>query len=178
MAAPPPPEDHSPPRLVLPPTAYTPWFTRVVAFVIDWAPIGLIWAAPLFVMLLTGDTRCLAGVYFGRHVDTCLSPGYDFWIRFLGIALLLIVVYPMWNFCHRQGKTGQSIGKAIMKFQVVSEKNWQPIGFRMSLLRQLAHNLDVAVCYIGYLLPLWDGRRQTIADKMVSTVCVPVTRRQ
>ena len=43
-----------------------------------------------------------------------------------------------------------------MKFRVVSEKTWQPIGFIRSLLRQLAHALDTFLCYIGYLLPLWD----------------------
>jgi RDD family len=60
----------------------------------------------------------------------------------------------------------------VMKFKVVSEKTWQPIGFGMSIVRQIAHFVDGAICYIGYLFPLWDAKRQTLADKIMSTVCV------
>ena len=61
-----------------------------------------------------------------------------------------------------------------MKFMVVSERTWQPVGFGQSLIRQLAHVLDVVICYLGYLFPIWDAKRQTFADKIMSTVCVPV----
>jgi uncharacterized RDD family membrane protein YckC len=169
-------EDPPLPSLPSPADAFTPWFTRVVAFVIDWVPIGLVWAVPLLVMLATGDTRCITSIYFGAQDYHCSSAGYDFWIGFLGFALLLLVVFPLWNNGYRQGRTGQSIGKSLMKFKVVSEKDWQPIGFWRSVVRQLAHNIDVAVCYLGYLLPLVDGRRQTIADKIMGTVCLPVHR--
>jgi uncharacterized RDD family membrane protein YckC len=80
----------------------------------------------------------------------------------------------LWNFCYRQGKTGQSIGKSVLKFKVISEKTWQPIGFWLSFLRQIAHYVDQFICYIGYLFPLWDDKRQTLADKIMSTVCVPL----
>jgi hypothetical protein len=40
-------------------------------------------------------------------------------------------------------------------------------------VRQLAHIIDGAICYIGYLFPLWDAKRQTIADKIMGTICVP-----
>jgi RDD family protein len=60
-----------------------------------------------------------------------------------------------------------------MKFKVVSEKTRQPIGFGKSIVRQLAHIIDSAICYVGYLFPLWDAKRQTIADKIMSTICLP-----
>jgi hypothetical protein len=34
--------------------------------------------------------------------------------------------------------------------------------------------VDQLICYVGYLWPLWDGKRQTLADKMLGTVCIPV----
>ena len=40
-----------------------------------------------------------------------------------------------------------------------------------------AHLIDAAVCFLGFLFPLWDARRQTLADKLVGTVCVPNGRR-
>ena len=90
------------------------------------------------------------------------------------LSLLVALAYLIWNYGYRQGTTGSSIGKSIIKFKVVSEKTWQPIGFGLSIVRQLAHIVDTLICYIGYLLPLWDPKRQTLADKIMTTVCVPL----
>ncbi|HEY1840341.1 MAG TPA: RDD family protein, partial [Mycobacterium sp.] len=79
------------------------------------------------------------------------------------------------NYGYRQGRTGSSIGKSVLGFQVISEKTGQPIGFSRSLLRQIAHILDAAVFFIGYLLPLFDAKRQTFADKIMTTICVPIS---
>jgi hypothetical protein len=46
----------------------------------------------------------------------------------------------------------------------------QPMGGGMAFVRDLAHIIDALPCYIGYLFPLWDARRQTFADKIMSTV--------
>ena len=90
------------------------------------------------------------------------------------IAWLIVLAYVIWNYGYRQGTTGSSIGKSIMKFKVVSEKTGQPIGFGMSVVRQIAHIVDGIICYIGYLFPLWDAKRQTIADKLMTTVVLPI----
>jgi uncharacterized RDD family membrane protein YckC len=56
---------------------------------------------------------------------------------------------------------------------VVSEQTGQPIGFGLSVVRQIAHIVDSIICYIGFLWPLWDPKRQTLADKIMRTVCLP-----
>jgi hypothetical protein len=28
---------------------------------------------------------------------------------------------------------------------------------------------------VGFLFPLWDAKRQTLADKILNTVCLPIT---
>ena len=38
----------------------------------------------------------------------------------------------------------------------------------------LVARLDSLVCYLGFLFPLWDAKRQTFADKIIHTVVVPV----
>jgi hypothetical protein len=48
--------------------------------------------------------------------------------------------------------------------------NGQPLGVGMCFVRELAHIIDSIPCYIGYLWPIWDPRRQTFADKLCSTV--------
>jgi RDD family len=89
------------------------------------------------------------------------------------VAGLLAFAFGVWNL-YRQGKTGSTIGKSTLKFKVVSERTGEPIGFPMSIARQIAHIVDSAICYIGYLLPLWHQKRQTVADMIMSTVCLPI----
>ena len=146
----------------------------MLAFLVDWTPIWLVFAVPFVGMLISGDTECIDTIYFVRPQCLLLAPGYDFWLVFQGIwyatdpgLLLLELLLPA-------GQDGQSIGESVMKFKVISEKTWQPISFWLSLVRQIAHYVDQLICYIGYLFPLWDDKRQTIADKLMTTVCVPL----
>lgn len=95
------------------------------------------------------------------------------WLKLL-IWVALSITFQTWNHGYRQGNTGSSIGEWVMKFHVVSEKTWKPIGFGLSVVRQLARSKDAAISGVGYLFPLWDTKRQTIADKTMGTVCVPL----
>ena len=175
---PPPPGAYfPPPQWVLPTEAYTPWFKRLLAFLIDWAPIWLVFIVPMVGLIVTDGWDCFDAMY-GSSTYYCTSTSSDLWLIVQVLGLLLCVPYFFWNFCYRQGKTGQSIGKSVLKFKVISEKTWQPIGFWLSLVRQIVHYIDQLICYVGYLFPLWDDKRQTIADKLMSTVCVPLERAQ
>jgi uncharacterized RDD family membrane protein YckC len=144
----------------------------MLAFLIDWTPIWILVFAPYIVEAIAYGWGCAVESFAGSGYCSG-EPSALFAIVMLG-SLLVIAVYFFWNFCYRQGKTGQSIGKSVLKFKVISEKTWQPIGFWLSFLRQIAHYVDQFICYIGYLFPLWDDKRQTLADKIMSTVCVPL----
>lgn len=159
------------PGPVLPKAAYTSWLTRVLAFLIDNIPVFVLTGISWGVAFANGDTVCAASD--SGYGDYCSTSPSGLGLTIAVLAWLVGVVYLVWNYGYRQGATGSSIGKSILKFQVVSENSWQPIGFGMSLVRQLAHILDALVCYIGYLWPLWDAKRQTFADKIAKTVCVP-----
>jgi uncharacterized RDD family membrane protein YckC len=89
-------------------------------------------------------------------------------IVFIGFVAYLI--FSIWNRWIRTGRTGMSIGKERLGIKLVSEDTGQPIGAGMAFVRDLAHYVDGLICYIGYLFPLWDDRRQTLADKIVKTV--------
>ena len=58
---------------------------------------------------------------------------------------------------------------------IVGQETGALIGMGNNILRQLAHIVDSAI-YIGYLWPLWDAHKQTLADKIMKTVVIKVPR--
>ncbi|MDT5332666.1 MAG: hypothetical protein QOF31_3963 [Mycobacterium sp.] len=157
----------------LPKEAYTPWITRVLAWLIDNVPVFIVLGIAYGIAFGTADNQCISTGEYSYGVY-CTSSFGAIGVILLGLGYIAALAYWVWNWGYRQGTTGSSIGKSIMKFKVVSEKTWQPIGFGLSIVRQLAHIVDGAICYIGYLFPLWDAKRQTLADKIMATVCVPL----
>jgi uncharacterized RDD family membrane protein YckC len=161
------------------PDQYTPWLTRVLAFLIDYLPVALLSAigAVFLVTMQKVETVCITDDSEFNLGEFCATgnngPSGLAWALF-SVCMLIALAYGIWNYGMRQGTTGSSVGKGIMKFKVISEATGQPIGFGMSIVRQIAHAIDSAICYIGYLFPLWDAKRQTIADKLIKTICVPI----
>ena len=78
----------------------------------------------------------------------------------------------MWNICLKQGRTGYSIGKGVVGIKLIKLDSGQPMGAGLSFVRQIAHVVDGLPCYIGYLWPLWDAKRQTFADKIMGSVVI------
>ena len=151
---------------------YTSWIARVGATIVDGIPAMVVGGIGFGIAIATGQNTCVTDTE--GYGGACSSAFSGVGVATTFLASLLIMAYSLWNFGYRQGKTGSSIGKSVLKFRVISEVTGQPIGFGMSLVRQFAHLVDGAICYIGYLFPLWDAKRQTLADKIMSTVCVPV----
>ncbi|MEO3757800.1 RDD family protein [Mycobacterium sp. B14F4] len=162
------------PAAALPKEAYTSWFTRLLAWLIDSIPIFVLQGIGYALLLGTQETACLTDTSEYDLGEFCATGASTVGQLSVAVTSILVLAYVIWNYGYRQGTTGSSIGKSILKFKVVSEKTGQPIGFGMSIVRQLAHIIDAAICYIGYLFPLWDAKRQTIADKIISTVCLPL----
>lgn len=73
---------------------------------------------------------------------------------------------------YQEGTTGQTVGKKVLGIKTVKEETGEYIGFGMAFVRYLCHIIDGLPCYIGFLWPLWDAKRQTFADKIVGTVVV------
>jgi uncharacterized RDD family membrane protein YckC len=164
----------SAPASALPKEAYTPWISRVGGYLIDIIPALVVAGIAQGIAFGTADNKCTSSGGEYDYGVYCTSSFSTFGVILIAIAYIAVFVYYIWNWGYRQGTTGQSIGKSVMKFKVVSEKTWQPIGFGPSVVRQIAHIVDTIICYIGWLFPLWDAKRQTIADKIMSTVCVPL----
>ena len=52
----------------------------------------------------------------------------------------------------------------------------EPLLWWKAGLRDVAHYLDSLPFFLGFLLPIFDGRRQTLADKALRTVVVSVRK--
>jgi uncharacterized RDD family membrane protein YckC len=154
------------------PTAYASWFQRVGAFLIDQL-IGMVALIPYYIgiAMTAGSVETTTDPVTGQLTTTSDgTSGVALVLMFLGIALS--VAYFVWNYCIRQGRTGYTIGKGVVGIKLVKLDTGQPMGAGLSFVRQLAHIVDALPCYLGYLWPLWDSKRQTFADKIMSTVVI------
>ena len=88
------------------------------------------------------------------------------------VVWLALAAFLLWNSGYQAGITGYSLGRKIAKTKLVSEATGQPLGAGAGIGRVFAHLIDGAICGIGWLFPLWDSKRQTIADKIVKSVVV------
>lgn len=153
---------------------YTPWITRVAAYLVDHLPLALILGAGWLVLQNSLDSACLTNFTMNTVEQICSTGPSALGLTVMWISVLVALGYFVWNFGYRQGTTGSSIGKSLLGFQVVSENTGKPIGCAMSTLRAIAHLVDAIIFCVGYLFPLWDAKRQTLADKMMATACLPL----
>ena len=137
---------------------YAHWGLRVGAFLID-----LLIPTVVFVVLLV----------IGAAISA--ATGDDGGAAF-GIALVLgylaYIGFWIWNSCLRQGRTGRSLGKSAVGTALVRASDGSYVGGGTAFVRELAHIIDGLPCYLGYLWPLWDDKRQTFSDKVCGTVVV------
>jgi uncharacterized RDD family membrane protein YckC len=118
------------------------WGTRVASYAIDFIALSVI--------------------------ANIVSAGSQTLGTLLSLVAFAFGIYNAWL----NGATGQSVGKKIMGTKVVGEATGQPIGGGLGIVRYLAHILDAIICFIGFLFPLWDAKKQTIADKVMKTVVI------
>lgn len=134
---------------------YASWISRVGAYLID----ALI-VAPFSVLALV----------LGRGTDEVTGlPTFNALYFVFTLLGLIVSGYNRW---YQGGKTGQSWGRKALGIRLVGEQTGQPIGPGMAFVRDLAHVVDALICYIGFLFPLWDAKKQTLADKIVKTLVV------
>lgn len=131
------------------------WLRRLLAGLID-----------LHVSLLA-----LVFAYLGATwaYDT-FAPAAARWLS--GVFLAAWVAVGFYNRCFSMGRYGHSWGRHIVGMNLVDERSGEPVGVLRAVAREIGHLADVVSLGIGFLLPLWDGKRQTVADKLVRTVTV------
>jgi uncharacterized RDD family membrane protein YckC len=153
MSMPPPPPNYgaAAPQMAVP---FASWGQRVAAYFVNVAMLLLLFIPILIVSLILGAVSDALGGLF-------LILAY--------LALLVLSFY--WYF--QEGAKGQSPGKKVMGIQVVNADTGQFIGGGMGIARSLVNGIINGIpCYIGFLWPLWDAKKQTLADKVLKTVVI------
>jgi uncharacterized RDD family membrane protein YckC len=133
------------------------WGQRVVGTLLDGAILLAGYIVVFVVALILGQIASGLGLLVG-------VLGY---LTLLGYFILQLV---------KLGNTGQTIGKKVVGLKVIKEETGQPVGPGLAIGRQVCHLVDGLICYVGYLFPLWDAKKQTIADKLVGTVVLSVPK--
>jgi Mce-associated membrane protein len=124
------------------------WLSRAGAFAID-VLFGVPVLATLALVALT-------------------TPLYG-WLWWLSIVVggLVFLVIAL-NRLLLPAVRGWSLGRAQFGIAVVRRDGSAPGPWRL-LARDLAHLLDTAALFIGWLWPLWDARKRTFADLLLRT---------
>jgi uncharacterized RDD family membrane protein YckC len=154
---------------------YASWISRVVAYLID-GFLGALAGFPIWIgygMLIANATTTTdaQGV---DHVHFHSAAGSTILIL---IGVVTALAFFVWNWCIRQGRTGATIGKSLLAIRVV-HADMLPIGAGLSFLRYLLNIVNGIPCYLGYLWPIWDDKKQTFADKIMSTYVIKASEPQ
>ena len=93
-----------------------------------------------------------------------------------GLGTILYLATLGWAIYNKvlEGQTGQSTGKKVAGTKLVGAATGQPVGVGLAIGRYFLHIIDGLPCYLGFLWPLWDAKRQTFADKILNTYVVKV----
>jgi Mce-associated membrane protein len=100
-----------------------------------------------------------------------LTLGQPLWYIVTAAALCTgIAGFIVWNRMWNQGRTGRTIGKSVAGIILERDGDVRSLGWRRVLTRDLVHAVDTLLIGLGWLRPIWNGKRQTIADKLTKTV--------
>jgi uncharacterized RDD family membrane protein YckC len=171
-STPPPPPPPPPPAggfeqqsygTAAPVAPFASWIQRVGAYIVDY----LVYLVPFGILSFVFQPKATTATVNGQTTTTS-SGGNLVLALVFGLLALAVVIYNRWIL----GGRGQSLGKRALNLRLLGEQTGQPVGTLMAFVRDIAHLVDGLICFVGYLFPLWDSRRQTLADKIVKTVVV------
>ena len=127
--------------------------SRVIGWLIDWVAPGIVVG--------------ILGSILSSATNTSI---------FSYLLDLVYAAFIIWNSGYQAGTTGYSLGRKIAKNKLVSEATGQPLGSGQGMLRAGAQFVMNLLCGIvgllSWLFPLWDSKRQTLADKIVKSVVI------
>lgn len=159
--------------------AYASWGARLGALLIDSFIVGAM-NIPAIIAVFAGPKTtesCSVGsdgnIDFSGGVNNaiCEVPSGTTW-ALCGLLLVAAFVGGLVYRAKTDGVTGQTIGRKAVGIKLVDINTGQPTGAVRAVARQFAYTISAIPCYIGFLFPLWDAKKQALHDKVLSTVVI------
>lgn len=118
--------------------------------------------------LIDGIIIGLANTAINFMLKAILGDGAGSLSMILNLALS--VAYYVWY----QNKNGQTIGKKAMNIKVVTYEGKTPTMFAFFLRDIVGKIVSTITLFIGYLMVLWDPKKQSLHDKIAGTYVIRV----
>jgi uncharacterized RDD family membrane protein YckC len=149
--------------------AYAGFWIRFLALLLDGVVLSLV-VQPIVFLSGPGfeveTTENAAGEIQSFNFD-----GGEFAIASL-ISVALYVAY----FTIAIGRWGQTVGALAVSIKVV-HPDGTLVSYGGAFLRYIGSWISALILWIGYLMMIWDRRKQTLHDKMAGSVVIKVKRR-
>lgn len=147
------------------------WGSRVGGHILNWL-VGLIFAVPAIIALVAGPKTTEVCTVNG-DVGLCEVPTGATWGMIFGLGLIGLIAFGV-LYGRAIAKSGQFVGHKAVGVRIVDASTGGNISAWKAVFRFfIGHWID-GICYIGYLWPLWDKNKQTLADKIFSTYSIKV----
>lgn len=166
MAVPP---GYVPYAQALPTFRYAGWWRRAVAFVLDGAVL-MVFYVPGFAYAEAGPTRETTCVTGDGGVVQCVEPTAA--TAAIGLALMFAGIVGFLVLYCTMASRGGSVGHRAVGIRIVDARTGDRVGAWRVFGRRAASYLSSVACYLGFLWPLWDQRKQTWHDMIAKTVVV------
>ena len=141
---------------------YAGFGSRLAAYLID---VAIVFALLLLPLIVAGFV-----VVPARLNNEPLKPlGVIIVLACVLIAILVGFIYHLYF----TGAKGATPGKKIMKLKVVLADGKYPIGYAKAFLRLIGYALSGMICYIGFLMILFDKEQHRgLHDRIAGTVVI------
>ena len=135
---------------------------RLLAFIIDRLVLHAVFSALFFNWWGMPWGWSWSHLSFGS-----VHLGFRFWAYNVVVETLIVIYYSVME----SSKYQATLGKLALGMKV-TDVNQMPIDFSKALLRNLSKYLSALIFYIGYLMIIFDDRKQGLHDKIADTLVV------
>lgn len=138
--------------------------------VMDYASFGTRFAAKFVDGIILWIVQMGFGVLVGFTAGAAIRASHNN-AAAIGLQVALIVGGTLFGLLYNAfflAKFGATPGKMACKIKVVTPEGG-PISFGQAMVRPLAEIVSGIICYIGYLMVLWDDEKRALHDRMCNT---------
>lgn len=158
---------------------YAGFFTRLLAYMIDYVIVTLFCAIPLVLLVLSGNLDLNAAYQWAQTwLNDPTTPGLDealFSIRGVHIFLITTAAINAFYFIYFGAKWSSTPGKRILRLRIETPSG-ASITWKTAVIRYLMSILSASFYCIGYVIMIFDFQRRTLHDWVAQTRVVIVSK--